>query len=1133
MKYHRKLLAPVAMLVSVLWIGSYGVSAQTITTGDITGTVQDSSGAIVPGATVLLKAEGTGETRTVTSNNAGLYRFTTLSSGQYKISSSTRGLRSDISSVVISIGQVTTLNVTLTPEEAKETVIVEDSIPLLQADSPNISTTLKSGQLSLLPLPGGDTTTPAFTAPGVVVSTGSGYGNFNSHGLPATSNLFTVNGNDNQDPYLNLNNTGSSNITIGANEVAEVAVVQNAYSVAYGRQAGVQVNEVTKSGTNQFHGNLVWNWNGSLLNANDFFNNATNTPKGRANSNQYAASLGGPIIKDKTFFFVDTEGIRYVLLASGIVAVPTQQFENYALSQVRGNATQSALYRSAFDLYNSAPGHNRASPVSNGRGPLQDNTEKLGCGSLAGTPAPGGGTFGIGTNSCVAAYNFNVINQNTEWLLTTRIDQQITDKQKIFFRFKTDHGLQPTHTDFINPAFNAQSNQPAYEGQIDHTYVISPNIVNHGIFSVSWYSAVFGPADIDASLATFPTYFRFSGTGGPTGSGGHLTNLGLNNISYPEGRNVAQGQIIDDLSIIKGNHSFKLGGNFRKNQVSDYGPQTLTRAGAYTFTDPTDFATGTLASGGSLYEQSYANFLTAHTRFYNLGLYLQDEWAVTPQLKLTLGIRFDRTGNPSCVENCFARLTSQFNPFVSNVDVPYNRAIVTGLRHEAVNFEPVVYQPRIGFVWSPGKSHKTVLRGGIGIFSDLAPGQTVSSIFSNAPNIFTPNVTSGLVGLAGLNGSAAATAGAANAAFQQSFASGGTLAQISSSMPAGSPFVAPNVSSLPDKVYNPKYAEWSFEVQRQLDSNSAISVSYVGTHGYNLILENNLLNAAANATPGFGLLPPTTPDPRFGTVTVYSNNGVSNYSGFTVQYRRALSHGFQGQINYTWSHSLDDVSQLSQHEPYNARTSLPGLLYPYNKSLNYGNSDFDIRHSLTADFTWELPYQFRNHLLDAIAGGWTMGGRVYARTGYPFSPVYDGLATSLTPNGGWSTSTVSNALLATLISPTIDTNCTNVNKTCFTENDFTNTGFGNISRNSFRGPGYFDIDYQVSKTIPIHERYQFRIGASFYNLLNHPNFDVPQIAVNGGGTITSTVAPPTSAYGSSQGSVVSGRAIVTNVIFTF
>ena len=1127
-------LAFMGRTIALSFLIAGALSAQTMTTGELAGTVKDPSGAVVPGASVVLTSSDTGAVRSVTTNGSGAYRFTTLAAGNYDVNASTSGLKSTTSKLLVSIGKVGTLDLVVSPKQSTTEVQVTETEAVLQADNPNISSTYSSRQLQNLPMPGGDTTTPAFTVPGIVVSTGGGYGNFVSHGLPGSSNTFTLNGSDNNDPNLNVNNSGASNLTLGANEISEVAVVQNPYSVSYGRSAGAQVNEVTKSGTNQFHGNLVWNWNGDILNANDFFANQARTPRGRANSNQYAASLGGPVIKNKTFFFVDTEGMRYVLPTSTFVAVPSPQFESYVMSQVPASST--ALYQQAFNLYNNAPGANRAVPVTTGPGNLQDSSGALGCGSLTGLPN------GLGTSvPCALAYNSNVSNGNREWLFTARVDHQITDKQKIFFRFNTDHGVQPTFTDPISSAFNAQSVQPQYGGQVDYTYVISPNIVNHVVGAASWYGAAFVSVNQAAALQAFPTFFQFGGTGGPNGTGGQLTNLGLNVVNYPQGRYNGQGELTDDLSIIKGNHTIKVGVQYRKDKVTDLSPQTETEAGSYLFLDPNDFATGNLASGASFFQQRYSSFLNAHIRLYSLGGYIQDEWAVKSNLKLTLGLRLERNGNPSCVDRCFSNLTAPFTGSPDAASIPYNQSIASGLTNMVPSIEPVVYEPRVGFVWSPSSAKKTVIRGGVGLFSDLFAGGLSSAVFGNAPNINAPNIyTGGVTASAAVPGSAPAASVAANQAFQQGFANGYTLAQIQNAMPAGVPFATPNFFSVPNKLYNPKYLEWSFEIQQQLDNKSSVTVSYVGNHGYDLLLENNLLNGYnANGLPGFGMLPTVAPDPRFTGVTSLQGDGVSNYNGLSVQYARTMGYGFQGQVNYTWSHALDDLSGVPNGaigNTYSAQTSIQSLLYPYNKSLNYGNSDFDVRNSLNADFTWSLPYKFSNRLINNALGGWTIGSKIYAHTGMPYTPLYNGLAQLVSPNLGGVTTLnygIQSGLAGTLINPNINFSCTSPNQTCFTSSDFAQNGFGNLARNSFRGPGYFDLDFTASKTFTVRERYHFIIGASLYNMLNHPNFNSPALAINGGGTIQSTVSAPTSAYGSFVGSAVSGRIVVTNATFNF
>ena len=490
--------------------------AQTITTGDIAGTVADATGAVVPNATVTLNNLDNGATQTATTSQSGGYRFTFLKPGNYTVSASFSGLKSDVQKVSVQVGQAATVDLSAKVQSTQQVVEVNTGAALINAENANLSTTFSTKQVLQLPAPGGDITTVAFTVPGVAVSTSGGYGNFSSHGLPGTSNLFTINGNDYNDPYLNLNNSGASNLLLGQDEILEASVVNNAYSVQYGRQAGAQVNYVTKSGTNQVHADLLFNFNNHLMNANDFFNNAQGTPRPYDVSRQWGADIGLPILKNKLFFYADSEGLYYALPSSGVVSIPSQQFQQYTLSQI--TPAQVPLYTQAFKLWNSAPGATNATQVINGSGQTQDSSNRMGCGQFAATKtvAPNGGIFGTNV-SCAAAYRTNGLNTNKEWLQTDRVDWKVSDKNSVFFRFKSDHGTQPTFTDLVNPALDAVSVQPQYEGQINDTYVVSPTIVNNFILSFLWYSAKFGPANPAAALQTFPVGFQIS-DGGPNGA---------------------------------------------------------------------------------------------------------------------------------------------------------------------------------------------------------------------------------------------------------------------------------------------------------------------------------------------------------------------------------------------------------------------------------------------------------------------------------------------------------------------------------------------------------------------------------------------------------------------------------------
>jgi hypothetical protein len=770
--------------------------------------------------------------------------------------------------------------------------------------------------------------------------------------------------------------------------------------------------------------------------------------------------------------------------------------------------------------------------ITNGSGPLQDGNGNLGCGvtGFAGTTAPNGGIFGTNV-SCGESWAQSGSNTNKEHLYTLRVDQSITDKQKLYVRLKHDDGFQPTGTDLINTTFNEQSIQPEWDAAINHTYVISPTVVNSVIASVLWYSAYFGPASVSAAQQLFPYRFNINDGGA---NGGGFYAMGSNWGGFPQGRDVGQGQLIDDLSITRGRHNIKVGGNYRYNRVSDFGLLSGT-IGQYNFGSLTDFADGvTDATYNSNYSQKFDSITTAHTRLYNLAFYAQDEWAVQPNVKITFGLRLDRTGNPQCVDKCFSRLNAPFtsSSFNKGVDIPYNQSIDTGLSSAYYGVDGAVPQPRVGIVWSPkGGNNSTVIRGGFGLFADLAPAFLIASLYNQAPYPFNTTVYTGEVGLPSDSNSAATVAQNEFNAFKTGFFGGQTLTQLSNAVPG---FGAFNYFSIPSHFGTPEFAEWSFEIEHRIGEKNVVVATYSGNHGYNLMVQNGFPDAAALGG-SFAGMPSVQPDPRFLNITEIGNQGISNYDGLTFQFRRALTHGFQGQVGYTWSHAMDDISNGGSGLQFGYNTNTVSTLVNPTIAKNYGNADYDIRSNLTGDFVYDTPWKLNNKALNYLLGEWSFSSKLYIRTGVP-ETITDALL------GNEFEGTLNAALTATAIA-TVPHSCGNaaVNGAtpCLTPSMFlpagTEPGFGNIGRNTLFGPGYFNIDSTLYKNVSITERIRFTIGASAYNILNHPHFGSPQANVAYGslGGIYNTVGPPTSPYGSFQGSLVSGRILVLTAKFRF
>jgi hypothetical protein len=437
-----------------------------------------------------------------------------------------------------------------------------------------------------VPNPGADITYVAQTAPGAVMNTQSGGGNFSVFGLPGYSNMFTINGMDYLNSYGDNNKSGATNNSIGGNEMQEVTVVNNGYSGNYGRLVGSNVNFVSKSGTNQLHGNAIYDWNGSSLNANSYFNKDSNpiTPRPFDNVNQWAASIGGPIWKNRTFFFVDNEGLRIVIPTSFPVNIPSPQFEAATIANLQTVSPASVpFYNTIFNLYNNAPGASRAADT------LQP----------PGTPGAGDGcesNFNVlgPTVPCALKYTATPGNFTGEWLLAWRIDQILSSRDQVFLHIFTDHGIQATNTNVINSAFNLSSPQPEWQGQLNETHTFSTRSVNQFIAAFQWSGILFGPADPAAALAVFPSQLNFTGN--------TFNELGQNQ-AHPVGRHITQYQLVDNYSYTFGKHTLKAGVDFLRDDLNVffYGSNT---AGTIT-DDMTNFYNG----GAVNYTQSFPTTL--------------------------------------------------------------------------------------------------------------------------------------------------------------------------------------------------------------------------------------------------------------------------------------------------------------------------------------------------------------------------------------------------------------------------------------------------------------------------------------------------------------------------------------------
>lgn len=1133
-------------VLAVLILCSNLVSAQSVTTGAVAGEVTDPTGALIQNASIEAISVDTGVATSTTSNNVGFYRLSFLAPGSYRLKVTAKGFRTKSEEVQVHVGQIATFDFALAVSGGEVGVSVEAQDPMLQTENSNIATTVGQIPTQDLPNPGNDLTYVVQNAPGVVMNTQQGLGNFSTFGLPATSNVFVVNGMQNNNSFLNTANSGATNLVLGLGEVQELTVINNPYSGEYGTLAGSQVNVITKSGTNQWHGDAKYWWNGSVLNANDWFNKYTAagnpvTPRSFDNANQWSASIGGPIQKDRTFFYVYTEGLRVIIPTSQSVLLPSPEFQASTIANLNGlGLTDSAsFYQNVmFPLYNNAPGAAAAVPVpftpgSNGgcNGFTFPNT-----GGPTAIGAPGG-------PSCALQFQSTINNLNTEWILSARLDHNFSNDDRLFARFRTDHGTQATFTDVLNPLFNVVGHAPQYEGQLNETHFFSGNATNTFVMSASWYGYTQSNPNRTAALALFPTTLLLGD--------GTLSTLGGENYLFPQGRNATQYGFVDDVTILRNKDTFKFGTNYQRYDITDLDFPILS-SGVVTAFSINDFFNGGInpvnpLQPGALLVQNFFTRASQPIAFYRLGFYAQDEHRFTNNFKANISLRVDHNSVPVCQTNCFGHLAANFSDLNPDPTIPYNQLAPTGLHQVFPSGDTLLWQPRAGFAWQPFGRSDFVIRGGAGVFTDSLPGAAADRIGANPPlvNSFSfqglplaPTETNPLYG-----GNLFAFVGCANATFVAGYNGGASFADFQN---PGSPFfspcfIAPNVTNPPRHLRTPRYYEWSFDIQKGIGNNTVFKASYVGNHGIYGIVQNTGINGfCANPFPGcFPGLPAAPPDPRFGTIDQFENSGSSHYNGFTLSMQRRFSRGLYLQANYTWSHALDDVSN-GGFLNFNFATNT-SVLNPENpasvRQFNYGNSDYDVRHYLNVSYVYQSA--FKHPLLR----DWEISGLVFARSGLPFT-VTDSLTSNILNFQNYGSPVVPGVVFAGMVgSPS--TTCSGsaaglVSTPCLNASDFMSplgVGFSTQRRNQFSGPGFFDTDFSVNRSLrlPRTERGRFTAGVQFFNLFNHPNFDQPiaNIADPRFGHIIRTVSSPTTVLGSFLGGDGSPRMIRLSAKISF
>ncbi|MDQ1408449.1 MAG: hypothetical protein QOJ41_184, partial [Acidobacteriaceae bacterium] len=936
-------------------------NAQTFR-GTILGTVTDSSGAAVSGATVTVKNTGTGLLRTVTSDDDGNYSTPELPIGTYSVSVEKSGFKTAVvNGISVEVSSERRADVVLQPGDVSQTVEVSgDTLPQVESTSDTLGGIIESTVVTNLPVNGRDYQKLIFLVPGVtgspdqITDSPGSYGIFSVNGARGRSNNFLLDGTDMNDGYRNdpaINEAGvfgTPATILPIEAIAELRVLSN-FESEYGRSAGGVINIVTKSGTNDFHGTGFEFFRNNALDARNF-NNHVDTPQNPFHNNQFGGALGGPIRRDKTFFFIDYEAMREKGAESSTACVPTAQ--DIATASAANGGTINPVI-AALLAKNPWPAPNLGgsclSDGSDGQNPVTANI------SLA-TP------FSNRVDSAIVKIDHNFNSNN---LLTGRY--YIGDSQQSFPLALVGGGLVP--------GYNTSTPTRVQLVSISYVSTISPSVVNEARLGWNRFAEGFFPQDrsFDPTSIGLDTVSPGSANASPYNFGlpkisiSGLAPIGADN-GDPRQRVDTNWHFIDNISWKLGKHDIKFGYEFRRTSISQifnrgfrgnlsFSTQVDPATGLVTASGLQEFLAGT-PTGGS---QRQGN--TDRNTFENSHAgYIQDSYRWKKNVTLNFGLRYDYFG-----------IMQEKHGNFTNVDTATGLGVLVG---QSRLYQPDYnnWGPRVSVAWDVTGKGKTVVRAGYGIFydafsQDMFMGHLpFNSGFDPGPAYsgFGPNPIS----------SAGADPGP--------FASGTPVYGAAS--PMGDAFgVDPHIRT-------PYMQNFNLNFQQELTRKTVFQIGYVGSNGHKLFRFRDInqptqaditaADLACDCINIYGVPRRYSASPFF-YINYQESSANSNYNALQTSLRVTDWHGFTSTVNYTWSHSIDDASDGEDY--------VPNASQPNDSTApigsNRGNSNFDVRNR----FTWNFVYQFPNHKgsWQRVTDGWGLNGIVTVQSGQPFQLNYN------------------------------------------------------------------------------------------------------------------------------------------------
>jgi hypothetical protein len=1122
-------------LFALLTLLAFSCQLLAQTTGSISGVVTDPSGALVEGARVTVTNQGVNAARTVNTNSSGYYSVPSLVPGAYSVSVEKSGFSPfKFSNTPLTVAQALVLNATLTVGAQEQTIEVNGQrVAPIETESNQLSTLVDSKTILDLPLLTRNPYELVLLSPGAIQTNDTSAG-FSVNGSRSRNNNFMLDGVDNNDTSVPGGPSGI--VSINPDSTQEFRVITNDFNAEYGRNTGAIVDIITRSGTNSVHGDAYWFGRYNALGARNFFNRAPD-PQDPYVRNQFGYSVGGPIIKNRTFFFINNEYSRYRTTLTVDSVVPTAAFDAGLFTTPDGQQIDLRTPASPGNL------------TGLGLDPTIAKVLKL-------LPAPNAGDVIPGLTGNL---NFASPDSLNAYTWTAKIDHKISEKHQLALRYAYNNAVDsnPFHSESA-PGLDAIAS-PGYTHGVfaGLTSTLTNTLINDFKFGWNKLSAGFN-SNCGKSLDPITGTDSFGygrDFGAPDGALGvaPLSVIGCNGLFDSSAQSGFHGTTSygDTLTWVKGNHTIKIGGDFR--YVSSTGDNNFDSRDALGFNrfafglgesvniDPTNLDAGTFQTvqdlgwmlvGGTatqfqaqFFDKTGSRVPTDNKTFiqHEYDGFVQDSWKVRSNLTLNLGMRYQFDGVPFEKGGNFSNLFA--NPDSAG---PFDVVLVgPGTGRQMYNDDYKDIEPRVGFAWDPFKDGKTSVRGGYGIFHDRIFDNLFGNSRSNAPfqgavsNVFNNPVTPGAI-------------------------------PFGVSLPPGTHFTDGDfeiLTLLDPNMRMPASQNWNFGIQRKLAGDLVFEADYVGSHATHVIrsldavppdpvlVQQAIADCVANGgcAPGDptgvisngalytgipGIAPPSIRNTAiqspgfFPPTSITRTSADSSYHALQAKVNKQFSRGIQLGGAYTWSHAIDDSNDPLIPEagagsfPVDSRNP---------NTTGKGNSDNDIRQRLVMSFAYELPFgRGRSYLSGGVVGkaleGIQLSGIVSAQTGHPYSIVTpldngrDGVGSLSYPDVIGDPFTSSG--------PRINADG-NVRTGASNNAAFSSTFLGHIGdagRNQFYGPHYTNADLSLVKNVALGERFKLQLRSEFFNVLNHPQFQQPHRGVG-----TSTIGLSTATLIRSDG----------------